>query len=420
MAAFFILLISLLFSFFFSGLEIAYVSANKLQIHVESQKESLAGRIFSRITHSPVRFLTTLLLGNTLAIVVFSMLTADLLESNLSPYIHSRFEMLLIETAVPTCLILVVADFIPKNLFRLNPTFVLKFFAVPSMIMYYLLLPLTVFVLNIAHFIMKRIFKVNLFRYQSTFSKTDLHDYIEEHTTTETGKQQDIETEVQIFRNALAFPDEKVRDCMIPRVDVIAMDVTEGIEKVKEKFQQTRLSRLLIYNGSMDNVLGYVHYHEMFKKMDDVKGVLLAAPVIPESMPARDALRILMQQHKSMALVVDEFGVTSGILTTEDLIEKIFGKIDDEYDREDLMEKQIAPDEYVFAARLDIDYLNQKYNLGLPDLDDYKTLGGFILHYTGSIPKTGESINVEGFQVKIISSSPTRIDQIQIKLKKDS
>ena len=419
MLTFLIILISLLFSFFFSGLEIAYVSANKLQIHVESQKESLSGRIFARITHSPVRFLTTLLLGNTLAIVVFSIVLADLIESSLSPYVHTRLGMLVIQTIIPTGVILVVADFIPKNIFRSNPNRTLKFFALPSMVMFYLLLPLTAIVLNIAHFIMKQIFNINLFRFQSTFTKTDLHDYIDQHTTTTTGKQE-VEHEVQIFRNALSFPDVKVRDCMVPRVDAIAMDINEGIVKIKEKFQQTGLSRILVYNTNMDNVLGYIHYHEMFKQPGDVKNILLPAPVIPESMPARDALRILMQQHKSMAVVVDEFGVNSGILTTEDVIEKIFGKIDDEYDKEELPEKQVSPSEYILSARLDIDYLNQKYSLGLPDLDDYKTLGGLILHTTGSIPKAGDIITIGNFEIKIISSSATRIDQLNLKVKKES
>ncbi|HSY75781.1 MAG TPA: hemolysin family protein [Bacteroidia bacterium] len=418
MFTFFVILISLLFSFFFSGLEIAYVSANKLQIHVESQKESLSGRIFARITHSPVRFLTTLLLGNTLAIVVFSIFTADVIESMLSPYIHSRFEILIIQTAIPTIVILVVADFIPKNLFRFNPNKVLQLFALPSMIMFYLLLPLTAIVLNIAHFVMKQVFHINLFRFQSTFTKTDLHDYIDEHTTTTTGKQE-VEHEVQIFRNALSFPDVKVRDCMVPRVDAITMDINDGIVKIKEKFQQTGLSRILVYNANMDNVLGYIHYHEMFKQPEDIRTIVLPAPVVPESMPAKDALRIFMQQHKSMGVVVDEFGVTSGILTSEDVIEKIFGKIDDEYDNEELPEKQISPNEYVLSARLDIDYLNQKYNLNLPDLADYKTLGGLILHNTGSIPKTGETIAIGDFQMKIISSSANRIEQVNLTVKKE-
>jgi len=416
MLTFFIIIISLLFSFFFSGLEIAYVSANKMQIRIESQKESLSGRVFSRITFSPVRFLTSLLLGNTLAIVVFSLFTADVIETLLHGTINSRFEILAIETVVSTSIILVVADFIPKTIFRSNPNRILKLFSFPAIIMYYLLLPFTTAVLSIAYFLMKKIGRVNVFRYQSRFTKTDLHTYIEEHTTATTSKE-DVEHEVQIFRNALSFPDVKVRDCMVPRVDAIGIDIAEGITKLKEKFQQTGLSRILVYSGNMDNVLGYVHFHEMFKHVTGIKDVLMPGPVIPESMPAKDALRIFMQQHKSMAVVVDEFGVNSGILTTEDVIEKIFGKIDDEYDKEDLPEKQVGPNEYNLSARLDIDYLNQKYNLNLPESDDYKTLGGFILNHSGSIPKPNETITIHHFQFKIISSSATRIEQVSLLVK---
>ena len=416
MITFFVILISLSFSFFFSGLEIAYVSSNKLQIRIESQKESLTGRVFTRITQSPVRFLTTLLLGNTLAIVVFSIFISDVLENILNGYIQSQFEILAIQTIVSTSVILVVADFIPKSIFRSNPNRILKLFSFPSMVLYYLLLPFTTVVLNIAYFLMKRIGKVNVFRYQSRFTKTDLDTYIQEHTTATTDTQE-VEHEVQIFRNALSFPDAKVRDCMVPMVDAIAADINEGLAKLKEKFEQTGLSRILIYSGNMDNVVGYVHYHEMFKKATDIQKILLPAPVIPESMPAKDALRIFMQQHKSMAVIVDEFGVNSGILTTEDIIEKIFGEIHDEYDKEDFMEKQIGPNEYILSARLDIDDLNQKYHLNIPASGDYKTLGGFILHNTGSIPKTGETITINDFQIKILSSSATRIEQVNLVVK---
>lgn len=416
MITFFVILISLSFSFFFSGLEIAYVSSNKLQIRIESQKESLTGRVFTRITQSPVRFLTTLLLGNTLAIVVFSIFMSDVLENMLNGYVHSQFEILAIQTIVSTSVILVVADFIPKTIFRSNPNRILKLFSFPSMVLYYLLLPFTTVVLNIAYFLMKRIGRVNVFRYQSRFTKTDLHSYIQEHTTATTDTQE-VEHEVQIFRNALSFPDAKVRDCMVPMVDAIAVDINDGLLKLKEKFQQTGLSRILIYSGNMDNVVGYVHYHEMFSKAADIQKVLLPAPVIPESMPAKDALRIFMQQHKSMAVIVDEFGVNSGILTTEDIIEKIFGEIHDEYDKEDFMEKQVGPNEYILSARLDIDDLNQKYHLNIPASGDYKTLGGFILHNTGSIPKTSETITINDFHIKVLSSSATRIEQVNLVVK---
>ncbi|HTA84421.1 MAG TPA: hemolysin family protein [Bacteroidia bacterium] len=418
MFTFSVIFISLLFSFFFSGLEIAYVSSNKLQIRIESQKESLSGRIFTRITQSPVRFLTTLLLGNTLAIVVFSIFISDLLENILHDHIHSQFEILAIQTIVSTTVILVVADFIPKIIFRSNANHILKLFSFPSMIVYYILLPFTTLILSIAYFLMKRIGRVNVFRYQSRFTKTDLHSYIQEHTTA-TSDTQEVEHEVQIFRNALSFPDAKVRDCMVAMVDAVAVDINDGLKKLKEKFEQTGLSRILVFGGNMDNVLGYVHYHEMFKNAADIKNILLPAPVIPESMPAKDALRIFMQQHKSMAIVVDEFGVNSGLLTTEDVIEKIFGEIHDEYDKEEFLEKQVAPNEYILSARLDIDDLNQKYNLNIPASGDYKTLGGFILHHTGSIPKTNETITINTFHIKVLSSSATRIEQVNLLVKSD-
>ena len=408
-----VIIISLLFSFFFSGLEIAYVSSNKLQIRIESQKESLTGRVFSRITFSPVRFLTSLLMGNTLAIVVFSIFTADVIENLVKNFIQSRFEILAIQTIVSTGVILVVADFIPKTIFRSNPNRILKALSFPAIITYYLLLPLTTFVLSIAYFLIHKVGKVNVFRLQSRFTKTDLHTYLEEHTTATTNTE-DVEHEVQIFRNALDFPDVKVRDCMVPRIDTVAVDISEGMAKLKEKFQQTGLSRILVYSGNMDNVLGYVHFHEMFKQVNDIKDVLMPSPVMPESMSARDAMRIFMQQHKNMAVIVDEFGVTSGILTTEDILEKIFGKIDDEYDKDDLPEKQVGPNEFILSTRLDIDYLNQKYNLNLPESPDYKTLGGFILQHTGSIPKTNDIIELDHFKFKVISSSATRIEQIHL------
>src|SRR6185312_1557852 len=234
-------------------------------MHVEGQKETFSGQLFSRITSSPVRFLTTLLLGNTLAIVVFGIFTADVLTEALSGIVHSRAEMLIIQTIVSTSIILVVADFIPKTLFRNNPNRVLRLLSFPAVMFYFLLMPLTSVILGIANTIMRRFFRVNIFRYKNTFSKTDLHSYIEEHTTSGEGPQQ-VEHEVQIFRNALSFPDVKVRECMVPRVDAIAIDVNEGIEAAREKFVRTGLSRIIVYKENMDNVLGYVHFHEMFKK----------------------------------------------------------------------------------------------------------------------------------------------------------
>jgi putative hemolysin len=420
MYTFFIIIISLAVSFFFSGMEIAYVSSNKLQLHVDSQKESLSGRLFARITNSPVRFLITLLLGNTLALVVFGVFTAKVLDEVFSHYGLTRTEILVIQTLITTSVILVAADFIPKNLFRFSPNRFLKLFSLPCILLYYILLPFTLVVLSIAQFLTEKLFGESLFKHKNTFTKTDLYGYLDEHSNQSSGNSEEEESEVQMFKNALAFPDVKVRDCMVARLDVISMDITEGVEKLREKFLQTGLSRILIYGGSLDNILGYVHFHKIFKDIADIQAMLMPAPLIPESMLAKDALRIFMQQHKSMAVIVDEFGVTSGILTTEDIIEEIFGEIDDEYDKEELLEKKLSKGEYLFSARLEIDYLNQKYNLNLPVSADYTTLGGLILHITGSIPKAKKHISIDDFSFRIVSSSQTRIEQVLLTSKKQS
>lgn len=409
-----IIILSLFLSFFFSGLEIAYVSANKLQMYVESRKVSLTGRLFSRITNSPVRFLATLLLGNTLALVLFGVFSSAVLSNILLRFHFSSFSVLAIQSVVTTFIILVIADFIPKNLFRANPNRVLKIYTLPCIMAYYLLLPFTLAVLGFVNFLMKRVFRVTLVRYKSTFTKTDLFSYIEEHSNSTNEESGEVEHEVKIFRNALSFPDVKVRDCMIPRMDIAAVEISVGYQKLKEMFEKTELSRMAIYKDTIDNIIGYVHFHAMFKKVNDIRNILIPAPLVPESMPAKDVLRILMQQHKSLSVVVDEFGMTSGIITTEDILEEIFGEIADEHDREDLTEKQISANEFIFSARLRIDDINSKYGLDIPVSGDYLTLGGFILSHTGSIPMARETIVIHNFSFKILSSTPTRIEQVYL------
>lgn len=410
----FIIILSLLLSFFFSGLEIAYVSANKLQMWVESRKISLTGRLFSRITNSPVRFLATLLLGNTLALVLFGVFSSAVLVDMLSGMHLSSLSMLAVQSVVTTFIVLVIADFIPKNLFRANPNRILKIFTLPCIVSYYVLLPFTLAVLGFVNFLMKKIFRVTLVRYKSTFTKTDLFSYIEDHSVSDGEAEGEVEHEVQIFRNALSFPDVKVRDCMVPRMDIAAVEIGEGFEKLKHMFEKTELSRLAIYKESIDNIIGYVHFHAMFKKVDDINTILIPAPLVPESMPAKDALRILMQQHKNLSVVVDEFGMTSGIITTEDILEEIFGEIADEHDKDDLTEKQISPSEFIFSARIEIDDINKKYGLDIPVSGDYLTLGGFILNHTGTIPKARETVVIHNFSIKILSSTPTKIEQVYL------
>ena len=251
-------------------------------------------------------------------------------------------------------------------------------------------------------------------RYKSTFTKTDLFSYIEDHSNVNDKTTGEVEHEVKIFQNALSFPDVKVRDCMIPRMDISALEIGAGFGKLKEMFEKTELSRMAIYKDSIDNIIGYVHFHAMFKKEDDIHNILIPAPLVPESMPAKDALRILMQQHKSLSVVVDEFGMTSGIITTEDILEEIFGEIADEHDRDDLAEKQVSDNEFIFSARLKIDDINSKYGLDIPVSDDYLTLGGFILSHTGSIPMARETVVIHNFSFRILSSTQTRIEQVYL------
>jgi CBS domain containing-hemolysin-like protein len=417
----FVIILSLLLSFFFSGLEIAYVSANKLQIHIESRKVSLTGRLFSRIINSPVRFLATLLLGNTLALVLFGVFSSAVLTNILLQFHFSNFGVLAIQSVVTTFIILVIADFIPKNLFSADPNRVLKIYTLPCIMAYYLLLPFTLAVLAFVNFLMKRVLRVTLVRYKSTFTKTDLFSYIEDHSNSSHEEPGEVEHEVKIFRNALSFPDVKVRDCMIPRMDIAAAEISVGFEKLKEIFEKTELSRMAIYKESIDNIIGYVHFHAMFKKPDDIQNILIPAPLVPESMPAKDALRILMQQHKNLSVVVDEFGMTSGIITTEDILEEIFGEIADEHERDELAEKQISENEFIFSARLKIDDINSKYGLNIPVSGDYLTLGGYILNHTGSIPAPREIIVIHDFSFKILSSTPTRIEQVYLtRVKKEN
>jgi len=418
MITFIIILISLFLAFFFSGMEIAYISSDKMQIKVESQEEGFAGRLFSRITANPVRFLVTILLGNTVALVVFGVFTANILNNLLTGYSFSRLSILFIQTLITTCIVLVAADFIPKSVFRLRPNRLLKIFALPAIFVYYLLLPFTLIIMKTTRFMTGKLFGENLLNPKSTFTKKDLFSYLDSHNPPEGNKGKELEMEVQMFRKALMFPDVKVRDCMVSRLDITAMDIAEGVEKLKEKFLQTGLSKILIYHETLNNVMGYVHYHEVFKTGKELRDMLLPAPVMPESMPAKDALRIFLQQHKSMAVVVDEFGIVSGILTTEDVIEEIFGEIEDEYDKEELLEKEISPGEYLLSARLEINYLNDKYHLGLPVSADYFTLGGLILHDTGIIPKAKQHITIGRFLFRIITASPTRIEQVHLSLKK--
>jgi CBS domain containing-hemolysin-like protein len=410
----FIIILTLIASAFFSGLEIAFITSNKLRIELESKQGKVIARILSYFNKYPSRFLGTMLLGNNIALVVFGIYMEEQLRPFVGGYIHSRIGLLLVQTLISTMFILITAEFLPKNVFRINPNLILDFFAVPLWIVYWLMYPVMIVTIGLSEFILQRVFKVNVENDKLAFGRIDLDNYVREGSKTD--KKNEVEHEIKIFKNALDFASVKARECMVPRTEIVALEANDAIEKLKERFIQTRLSKILIYNGSIDNIIGYVHSHELFKKPQSIRNVLLPVSIIPESMPASEVLTSFIQQHKSIAVVVDEFGGTSGMLTMEDIMEEIFGEIEDEHDKEEMIEKKINEDEFLFSGRLEIDYLNEKYKLNLPSFEDFETLSGLIIHHHESIPKTSEEIYIGKFVFKIISVGNNRIEQVLLRV----
>lgn len=405
----------MLASAFFSGLEIAFITSNKLRIELENKQGSLSARILSRFSKNPSRYLGTMLLGNNIALVIFGIYMDEELNPFIGQYISSKILILLISTFLSTMLILVLAEYLPKNFFRINPNKTLTLFAFPLSVVYHILLPIVVFTTGLSEFILKKIFRIQIAKENAAFTMVDLDNYLRESNST-VQKKAEKDHEIQIFQNALDFSSVKARECMVPRTEIIAMDVNENITALKNKFIQTRLSKILIYSGNIDNIIGYVYSKELFNKPETIRSILLPVSIVPESMAASEVLTVFIQQHKSIAVVVDEFGGTSGILTMEDVIEEIFGEIEDEHDKEEMVEKKLNEHEFVFSARLETDYINDKYHLKLPIVDNFETLGGLIMHYHESIPRLNEQIHIENFLFTIVAVSKTRIEQINLKI----
>lgn len=412
----------MLASAFFSGLEIAFITSNKLRIELENKQGNWSAKVLSHFNKYPSRYLGTMLLGNNIALVIFGIKMDATLEGFLGNYIshEHRILILFLSTFLSTMLILVTAEFLPKNLFRINPNKTLTLFAFPLTIVYGLLYPIVMLTIGFSEFILKKVFRLKIENENAAFTMIDLDNYVREGTSTSIEKKADMDHEIQIFQNALDFSSVKARECMIPRTEIIALDVNESIEVLKQKFIQTRLSKILIFADSIDNIIGYIYSKELFKNPQSIKSILLPVSIVPESMAASEVLTVFIQQHKSIAVVVDEFGGTSGMLTMEDVMEEIFGEIEDEHDKEEMIEKQVSETEFVFSARLETDYINNKYNLQLPILDNVETLGGLIMHYHESIPRVHEEIRIENFVFTIIAVTRTRIEQVNLKIQNTS
>ena len=413
-----IIIICLIFSALFSGLEIAFVSADKLQIELQGKKGSIPGQILSRFLKKPATFISTTLVGNNIALVLYGIFMASLLEpviaSSLPVAINNDFSILLIQTILATILVLVTAEFTPKSIFLLNPNRLLNIFAPIIQLIYYILFPIVFLVMILSKFIIINVFNLEYSEERPVFGLTDLNNYIKNNLQARR-EEQNPEVNTKIFTNALEFKTVKVRECMIPRTELEAVDIEDGIDEVRESFIRSGHSKILIYKESIDDIVGYCHSLELFKKPKDINSILNPIIIVPETMLANELMIQFITEHKSIALVVDEFGGTSGIVTMEDIIEEIFGEIQDEHDVDEWVEQKLDNRNYLLSARHEIDYLNEKYYWNIPP-GDYDTLGGFILSVTEDIPEINEVIDFAPFTFTIISMEDNRIDMVKLSL----
>jgi len=410
-----IILFSLLSSAFFSGMEIAYVSSNRVNLEIEKNQSGLIPKTLSIITQNPSRFIATMLIGNNFALVIYGIFMGQFIFDNM-PYINlaslNELSALLIQTTISTFVILIAAEFIPKVIFQIYSNLFMKIFAIPAYVFYQLFYPITSLVTIISSFILKRFFRVNDISSENSFSKLELENYIESEIE---NSNENLDTEIEIFQNALELSEIKARDIMVPRAEVIAIDELTDLIKVKEILIQTGLSKIPVYKDSIDNIIGYLHSFDFLKKPDNLKDFILPIEFIPEPMIVNDVLKRLTRQRKSIAVVIDEYGGTSGIITVEDIIEELFGEIEDEHDNYDYYEKKISENLFEFSARLEIEYLNKMHNLDLPESESYDTLGGLIVFNKEEIPDIDDEIIIDKYSIKIIEASSSKIEKVLLK-----
>ena len=410
-----IILLSLLCSAFFSGMEIAYVSSNRLNLEIEKKQKGLIPKILSIITKDPSRFISTMLIGNSFALVIYGLFMGqfiiDYLSFLFSPSMN-ELTVLLLQTIISTLLILIAAEFIPKVLFQIYSNFSMKIFSIPAYIFYIILYPITGLVIIISNFILKTFFKVNTDDSEFSFSKVELENYIENEIDK---SDNNLDSEIEIFQNALELSEIKARDVMVPRAEIIALENTSNIINAKKLFVETGFSKIPIYRNSIDNIVGYIHSFDFLKKPQNINEFILPVVFVPEPMLVNDVLEKLTRESKSIAVVIDEYGGTSGIITVEDIVEELFGEIEDEHDNYDLHEKKISEGIYEFSSRLEIEYLNKSYSLDLPESESYDTLGGLIVFNKEEIPQVGDEVLINGYSIQIIHASSSKIEKVVLK-----
>jgi putative hemolysin len=423
-AIIFLLIFSVILSAFFAGTEMAFVSSNKFKVELDKNKANLTGRLLGVVTKSPSKFIGTMLVGNSIALVVFGLMAALLLEPPIEHLLNNWFGkapqvvVIITQTVLSTFFILITAEFLPKVISSLNPNRFLNFVVLPTTLFYYLF-QLPVYIVVFLAKIILGIFKVKMKEEEVTFEKTDLNYYLQQVTYSGNNNNTEVENEVKILQNVLEFPSVRARDCMVPRTELVALEVTSSIDELKKLLIETGHSKILVYRDSIDDIIGFVDSFQMFKDPQDLKSLIMPIMFVPETMFVQDILTQFSQQRRSISVVVDEYGGTAGMLTMEDIIEQIFGEIDDELDVVDNNARKISDYEYIFSARLEIDYLNDEYKLDLPESEEYTTLAGMILFYNQDLPKENDEIEFKQFKFLINKVSETRIEEVTLYILRD-
>ncbi|MFV5693898.1 hemolysin family protein [Flavobacterium sp. LB3P122] len=414
-----IIILCLILCAFFSGMEIAFISSNKIYLEIEKKQDNFVSEILTKLTEKPSKFIAAMLIGNNIALVVYGFFMGELLMNWIETlgFHFSSLLNLFLQTLLSTLIVLITAEFLPKVFFQIYANTLIKFFAVPAYVFYILFYFISTFFIWVSDFVLRKFFKTEGDQAQLYFSKVELGNYITEQMST-VEDNEEVDSEIQIFQNALEFSGVKARDVMSPRTEIVAIDLYDSIEVLNKVFIETGYSKIVVYQNSLDDIVGYVHSFDLFKKPNTIKEIVISVEFVPETIYIKDAMNLLTKKRKSVAVVLDEYGGTSGIITIEDIVEELFGEIEDEHDsEEELIENELGDDTYVFSTRLDVEYLNQTYKLHIPESDSYGTLGGFIVDHTKEIPLKGAVITIGNFHFIIEEATNKKIELVKMSLR---
>ncbi len=414
----------LILSAFFSGMEIAYVSSNKIHIEIEKKQDGTLSKVLTKLTAKPSKFIATMLIGNNIALVIYGFFMGDLLVDWFKTMVPTSYIFLdlmltdfslLTQTVISTLIILITAEFLPKVFFQIYANSLIKILAIPAYSFYLLFSFISELVIWISDFVLKHLFKTEGDQIQLAFTKVELGNYISEQMES-VDSHEEVDSEIQIFQNALEFSEVKAREVMVPRTELTAIEINDSIKSLNALFTETGFTKILVYKETIDDILGYVHSFELFKKPKNIKAIMLPVEYVPETVLVKNVLSVLIKKRKSIAVVLDEYGGTAGIMTVEDIVEELFGEIEDEHDTVDLIEEKIDNTTYTFSARLEVDYINETYKLDLPESENYETLGGLIVNHTEEIPEKDEVVKIDNFAFTILEVSNTKINLVELKI----